>query len=125
MIRALMFLIAPALLLAQTGTQNGEWRFYGGDDRGTKYSPLDQINASNVARLQVAWRFKGANFGPRPDTAWQVTPLMVKDRLFFTAGTRRTVVAADAATGETLWTYRFDENPAGSRKISRICTAFP
>lgn len=110
--RAILFLIFSGALLAQTGTQMGEWRFYGGDDRGTKYSPIAQIDATNIAQLQVAWRFKSANFGPRPDTAWQVTPLMVHDTLYFTAGVRRAVVAADAATGETLWTYRFDEDSA-------------
>ena len=47
--------------------------------------------------------------GPAPQAAWEVTPLMAGGKLFFTAGTGRTVVAADAATGETLWTYRGDD----------------
>src|SRR5262245_25517690 len=34
----------------------GEWPHYGGDDRATKYSPLDQINAANVKELRIAWR---------------------------------------------------------------------
>jgi quinoprotein glucose dehydrogenase len=44
-------------------TQNGEWPSYAGDIRGTRYSPLAQIDASNFNRLQVAWRFKTDNFG--------------------------------------------------------------
>ena len=66
---------------------NSEWRFYGGDAGSTKYSPLDQINASNVKQLEIAWRWKAENFGPRPDYNWEVTPLMVGGVLYFTAGT--------------------------------------
>ena len=100
---------------AQRGATAGEWRFYGGDAGGTKYSPLDQINADNVKQLQIVWRWKSENFGPRPDFNWQVTPLMVGGVLYFTAGTNRAAVAADAATGETLWTYRFNEGARGAQ----------
>jgi len=94
----------------QQGTPvSGEWRVYGGDSGGTRYSPLDQINASNVKNLQVAWRWKAQNMGPTPQAVWEVTPLMAGGKLYFTAGTGRTVIAADAATGETLWTYRGDD----------------
>ena len=47
---------------------NGEWPDYSGDLRGWRYSPLDQINASNFNQLQVAWRFRTDNLGPRPDS---------------------------------------------------------
>jgi quinoprotein glucose dehydrogenase len=96
------------------GTSGGEWRVHGGDARSTKYSPLDQINATNVKQLQVAWRWKAANFGPRPDTSWEVTPLMVGGVLYLTAGSRRAVAAVDGSTGETLWTYRLAEEGRGS-----------
>ena len=104
---------APGRVKAQQGAVNGEWRFYGGDAGSTKYSPLDQINASNVKQLEVAWRWKAENFGPRPDYNWEVTPLMVGGVLYFTAGSRRDAVAVDAATGETLWMYRLDEGERG------------
>ena len=94
--------LATAPLAAQRGTQNGEWRFYGGDAGSTKYSPLDQINAETVAELEIAWRWKANNFGPRPDYNWEVTPLMVGGALYFTAGSRRDAIAVDALTGETL-----------------------
>jgi quinoprotein glucose dehydrogenase len=94
----------------QQGTPaSGEWRVNGGDSGSTRYSPLDKIDASNVKNLQVIWRWKAQNMGPAPQSAWEATPLMVGGRLFFTAGTGRTVVAVDAATGETLWTYRGDD----------------
>jgi quinoprotein glucose dehydrogenase len=95
---------------AQQGTPSGgEWRVYGGDAGSTRYAALDQINASNVKNLEIVWRWKTQNMGPKPQAAWEVTPLMVGGRLYFTAGTARTVAAADAATGETLWLYRGDD----------------
>jgi quinoprotein glucose dehydrogenase len=100
-------------IVAQTGAKDGEWRFYGGDAGSTKYSPLDQINESNVKQLKIAWEWKAQNFGRRPDFNWEVTPLMVGGVLYFTAGSQRDAVAVDAATGETLWMYRFDEGPRG------------
>ncbi|HYK59869.1 MAG TPA: PQQ-binding-like beta-propeller repeat protein [Bryobacteraceae bacterium] len=87
----------------------GEWRTYGGDSGNTRYSPLDQINAANARNLQVVWRWKAQNMGPSPQAAWEVTPLMAGGKLYFTAGVGRTVAAADAATGETLWLYRGDD----------------
>ena len=64
--------------------------------------------------LEVAWRWTAENFGRPPEFNWEVTPLMVGGVLYFTAGTRRDVVAVDAATGETLWMYRLDEGERGS-----------
>src|SRR5579864_6314198 len=52
---------------AQSGAKNGEWRTYGGDLGNTHYSPLDQINAANFGKLQVAWRLKTENLGPKPE----------------------------------------------------------
>ena len=109
--------LATAPLAAQRGTENGEWRFYGGDAGSTKYSPLDQINAETVVELEIAWRWKSDNFGPRPDYNWEVTPLMVDGALYFTAGSRRDAIAVDALTGETLWMFRFDEGVRGDRAV--------
>ncbi|HEV8319833.1 MAG TPA: PQQ-binding-like beta-propeller repeat protein [Vicinamibacterales bacterium] len=94
---------------APPSTQKGEWPHYTGDLRGSRYSPLDQINASNFNKLEVAWRFKPDNFGPRPEYNLEGTPLMINGVLYTTAGTRRAVVALDAKTGELLWTHRIDE----------------
>src|SRR6202162_498319 len=90
-------------------TKNGEWPLYTADLRGSKYSPLDQINASNFNRLEVAWRFKTDSLGPRPEYQYEGTPLMVKGKLYVTAGSRRAVVCLDAATGELLWMHSEDE----------------
>ena len=90
---------------AQPGTQNGEWQSYAGDLRNYRYSPLDQINASNFNKLEIAWRFKTDSLGPRPEYKLEGTPLMVNGVVYATAGTRRSVVALDAATGELLWVH--------------------
>jgi quinoprotein glucose dehydrogenase len=94
---------------AQTGAKNGEWRTYGGDLGHTRYSAVDQINATNFNRLEVAWRFKTDNLGPRPEYLFESTPLEVNGVLYSTAGTRRSVVALDAATGELLWVHGENE----------------
>ncbi|MBI4476827.1 MAG: PQQ-binding-like beta-propeller repeat protein, partial [Acidobacteria bacterium] len=90
---------------AQPSTQNGEWPHYTADLKGTRYSPLDQINASNFSQLEVAWRFKTDNLGTRPEFKLEGTPLMVKGMLYATAGTRRSVVALRADTGELVWVH--------------------
>jgi quinoprotein glucose dehydrogenase len=93
----------------QSGSGGAEWRTYGGDLGSTRYSPLDQINAGNFSKLQVAWRFRTDVFGVRPDYNLQTTPLMIGSVLYATVGARRDAVAIDAATGELLWMYRLDE----------------
>ncbi|MFN2444533.1 MAG: PQQ-binding-like beta-propeller repeat protein [Vicinamibacterales bacterium] len=99
--------------LAQSGASSGEWRTYGGDLGHTRYAPLDQIDASNFAKLEVAWRLKTDNLGPRPEYQFQSTPLMVKGRLYSTGGSRRAVVALDAGTGEMLWMHSEEEGVRG------------
>ena len=130
LIRRLMFL---ALLFAavswpytgrgQTGAKNGEWRAYSAEEASTRYSPIDQITRDNVKNLEVAWTWRFDNYGSAAQTATtETTPLMVGGKLYFTAGQRRTVIAADAGTGETLWTWRPDEGArfdAAPRKVHR------
>jgi quinoprotein glucose dehydrogenase len=99
--------------LAQRGAPNGEWPTYGGDLGHTRYSALDQINASNFDDLEVAWRFKTDNLGPTREYIFQSTPLMVDGVVYSTAGSRRAVVALDAANGELLWMHRLDEGERG------------
>jgi quinoprotein glucose dehydrogenase len=95
-------------------TRNGEWPAYTADLHGTKYSPLDQIDAGNFNKLEIAWRFKTDNLGSRPEYKLEGTPLMVGGVLYTTGGTRRAVVAIDARTGEQLWTHRYPEGVRGA-----------
>jgi quinoprotein glucose dehydrogenase len=90
-------------------TANGEWPHYTADIRGTRYSPLNQIDASNFNKLEVAWRFKTDMLGPRPEYKLEGTPLMINGVLYTTGGTRRSVVALDGKTGELIWAHSLRE----------------
>ncbi|WP_207801824.1 PQQ-binding-like beta-propeller repeat protein [Phenylobacterium hankyongense] len=126
------YLMARASARAQTAARPGppargphakdvEWRSFAGDLANTRYSPLDQINAANFNDLEVAWRFKTDAFGARPEYQFESTPLMIGGVIYTTAGSRRDVVALDAATGEILWMHREDEGQRAEvapRKLS-------
>src|SRR5687767_11584377 len=86
-------------------TKNGDWTHYTADMRGTRYVPLDQINADNFNKLEVAWRFKTDNLGTRPEYKLEGTPLMVNGMLYATAGTRRAVIALKPDSGELVWVH--------------------
>ncbi|HXW63197.1 MAG TPA: PQQ-binding-like beta-propeller repeat protein [Candidatus Acidoferrales bacterium] len=112
LIRALLALsvgLAGAAIGARAqsahSTKNGEWPSYAADLASTRYSPLDQINASNFNKLEVAWHFKTDNLGTRPEYKLEGTPLMVNGMLYATGGTRRSVVALRADTGELVWVH--------------------
>src|SRR5919106_1121385 len=110
--------LASLTLAGQSGyqpsTKNGDWTHYTADVKGTKYSPLDQITAANFNQLEVAWRFKTDNLGTRPEYKLEGTPLAIKGVLYATAGTRRSVIAVDGASGEILWTHRYPEGKRGA-----------
>jgi glucose dehydrogenase len=89
------------------GNVPGEWRVWGGDAWSTRYSPLDQIDASNFDRLEMAWQWNAGTFGP--DEYYRTTPLYANGRLFTVATTRRSTMAIDPETGETLWMWRLEE----------------
>ena len=93
---------------ASAGT---DWRFYGGEPGGTRYSTLDQINRQNVGRLKVAWSYHMGELRRKPQvsgevepTAFESTPLVVDGTLYFTTPAGR-VIALDADTGKELWQY--------------------
>jgi glucose dehydrogenase len=116
---ALVFL--PISLLAAAGaraqgvptTAKGDWPLYTADVRGSKYSPLAQIDARNFDDLEVAWSFKTEHLGSRPEYKLEGTPLAVDGILYTTAGTRRSAIALDGATGELLWVYGLREGKRG------------
>jgi quinoprotein glucose dehydrogenase len=105
--------IAAVSCAAQT-KHDGEWPTYAADVRGSRYRPLDQINASNFSSLEIAWRFKTDNLGNRPEYKLEGTPLMVNGIVYTTAGSRRAVIALDAATGELLWVHGEKEGERGA-----------
>ena len=87
----------------------GEWRHYHRDLASTRYSPLESISPANVASLAVAWRWKSDNFNAPPEYKNESTPLMINGTLYFTTGSSRWVIAADAANGVTKWIWKLDE----------------
>ena len=101
--------LAPGHAHGQGRTAAGEWRSYGGDRGNTKYSPLDQITAGNVATLRVQWRrpvvadqlteaFPDLN----PAASSSATPIVVDGVLYVSNGVGL-VEAIDPRNGETLW----------------------
>jgi quinoprotein glucose dehydrogenase len=108
-------MFAPTPGLAQYGATNGEWRSYGGDAGSTKYSPLDQIDASNFSDLNVAWRWQSADGSLDLETlreqipelsirGLQATPLMVSGVLYISTSLHQ-AAAVDAGTGATIWVH--------------------
>jgi quinoprotein glucose dehydrogenase len=119
--RTTLMCLAAALLVVSTSLsgQNrtsgppaaapGNWLSYTNDERGTRYSPLDQINTSNYGTLELAWRFKTDMLGPRPEYKLEGTPVAINGVLYTTGGTRRSVVALDGRTGELIWSHSMRE----------------
>src|SRR5439155_8247185 len=114
LVGALAFMTAAPRAQQPAKPKGAEWPTYGGDLASTRYSPLDQITRDNFNKLEVAWRFKTDFLGPRPEFNFQSTPLMVDGIVYSTAGTRRAVVALDAATGELVWMHSEREGPRGA-----------
>src|SRR3989440_2850826 len=103
----------PAAASAQFHPKDTEWRSYAADLAGTRYRPVDQINASNFSNLEIAWRIKTDNFGDRAEYKLEGTPLMVNGVLYATAGSRRAVIAVDPESGELLWIHGEHEGKRG------------
>ncbi len=106
---ALLALFVSPATTQQGAAPNANWGSYGSDRGNTRYSPLNQIDASNFSKMQVAWTFNTANLGPTAEANLESTPLVIDGVFYSTAGDRRDVVALDAATGEVLWVHREDE----------------
>jgi PQQ-dependent dehydrogenase (methanol/ethanol family) len=77
--------------------QPGDWFTYNGDDSGNRYSPLRQIDTSNVASLKLKWVFPLSYFG------LETTPLAADGVLYVTGPNQ--VYALDALNGNPLWQY--------------------
>ena len=107
-VAACLAMLAPASGSAQRTVTPVEWPFYGGDQAGTKYSTVDQINRDTVSRLEIAWEWKPGEqvlpqFGTTPG-AFQNTPIMIDNVLYLSTPYNR-VVALDPKSGRELWSY--------------------
>src|ERR1044071_10488582 len=86
---------------------NSEWRYYGGDEGGSRFSPLAQINTSNVQSLKRVWTYHTGELDLGLATAsfqasFSCTPLLV-DRVMYISTPSSRVIALDAETGRELW----------------------
>ncbi len=108
---AVCVLVLSSQAWSQYGTSvyEGDWPNIHASTSANRYSPLEQINAENVADLEVAWTFNTENFGPTTDFVNPSTPLEIDGVLYTNVGTTRNVVALDATNGQVLWVFRYQE----------------
>ncbi len=115
---ALWLLTLTALLPAQ------EWRYYGGDAGGMKYSPLKQITPANVATLKPAWTFHTGELSDGKTllsrTTFEATPLVVDGVMYLTTPFNR-LIALDPETGQQRWAFdpKLDKSRPNNLFISR------
>jgi quinoprotein glucose dehydrogenase len=112
---------APA---TENSVKDGEWPAYGRDAGGSRYSPLTQINRSNVKDLKVGWEYHTGEAGwtsaDSRKSAFEATPILVDGILFLSTPFDR-VIALDPQTGKERWTYApsVDESEEHSEVTSR------
>ena len=109
-----MMMPPPARSEKSFAGAGSEWRFYGGDQGASRYSPLDQINLFNVHRLKPAWIHHTGDKLDRPKTMIQCTPIVIGGAMYLTTA-RLQVRALNAATGEVLWNF----DPYAGQRSSR------
>jgi len=128
--------VAGAVVAVWSGrsqtSDEGWWPTYAADAGSTHFSPLRQIDAANVAMLQVAWEWKPgedtlADYGTRPGN-FQNTPLMIDDVLYVSTPYNR-VVALEAGTGREIWSfdpeaYKDGQPPNGTGFVHRGVAAW-
>jgi glucose dehydrogenase len=79
-----------------------EWLTLGSDYAHTRYLGVDEITPENFEELEEAWVWDGASFNA---ASGRSTPSYVDGKIITVAGPRRYVIAIDAKSGETVWTY--------------------
>ncbi len=137
---AVRWAVAVPLAFGGCDTDNGTaeadqgWLYHGGDAGSTKYSPLTQINTENVLELEIAWRWRSPDNELMlehqslfPPFLHEVTPV-VDDGVMYVSTSYHLVVAIEAATGRTIWTYdpgMWQRNALRSEEASRYEGAPP
>jgi quinoprotein glucose dehydrogenase len=105
----LMAMVVGLAIVGMPGQaqQQGEWTNINGSNQSTRYSTVDQINASNFNNLKVAWEWRGEVPGMEVgEINGRGLPIYADGMLVTTSGPRRTVVAMDPATGKTVWAFQ-------------------
>lgn len=126
--RILFTVFAVAFLALRPLWCQSDWPTYGHDDASTRYSPLRQINTTNVQNLTLAWTYHMKKEGPRPEKAGpasrggnrrlsEATPIMVDNTLYLSTP-YGTIIALDPETGEEIWTYKFQTGRPATRGVA-------
>jgi quinoprotein glucose dehydrogenase len=95
---------------AAAARPQGEWPGYGYDQNGRRYSPLTQIDVTNVSKLRPAWQYgtasgnRDANPANRLESTTEAVPIMV-DGVLYSPTIQHSIVALEPETGEELWKY--------------------
>jgi len=111
--------VAPGVLPQPLATNNRtDWAAFGNDQGGTRFSPLTQLNAGNVAKLQVAWTADAGPVGPGPKNGLETVPIMIGDTLYACSGNNR-ILAYDAETGQQRWIHDMAPGVASGGKPCR------
>ena len=100
--------VAPFASSAPDESTAADWPFYGGDAGGNRYSPLAQIDRSNVARLEIAWEYHTGDMSDGSDgrrkSAFETTPIVAHGTMYFTTPFNR-VIALDPESGKEKWAF--------------------
>jgi len=104
----LALVLAIGVLAQSKGSGDSEWPAYGRDPGGSRYSPLDQINRSNVTALKVAWTYRTGAVDVKgrsaSNAAFEATPILVDGTLYLSTPFNR-VIALDPVSGVERWTF--------------------
>lgn len=98
-----------------------DWPVYLGGEHSNQYSPLTQINKSNVTGLKVAWEYHTGDMGKRNDTQIQCNPIVV-DGVMYGTSPKLKIFALNAATGDELWVYNPQINTNFAMNVNRGVT---
>ena len=115
MVRSTVVLAAAAF---QLGLAQNDWPVYGHDPGAQRYSPLKQIDASNVSKFIQAWTFETKPpSNTKGNQASKTTPLMVNNAVYFVTP-YQSLVAVEPETGKTIWTFEHQHAPRAARGIA-------
>ena len=121
--RILLLLVLSSIILANSRSIDPtfEWPSYGHDPGGMRYSPLKQINPSNVSRLTRIWTYHTGETLTTPSEkhrpeAFECTPLVVDGVMYLSTPFNR-VIALEAETGKEIWQFDPESDTAGKRRL--------